>query len=184
MNLDVIRVLEVMGVDADKVGSAFHAVLGSRDVALLKAAMRDDSNVLAGSTIAPPVVDRLIGALESFGALESVGARGPVPPKCFSCGTSDCLTTLISGPRSCEPCRYRARAKPCATCGSLVEGPKARSRARVRSRWPTPPWPTPSTSTLTVFSVTGASSSRQRMRSEVGSTHRDVDAKHGVAYPE
>ena len=96
MNLDVIRVLEAMGVDADKVGSAFHAVLGSRDVALLKAAMRDDLNVLAGSTIAPPVVDRLIGALESFGALESVGARGPVPPKCFSCGTSDCLTTLIT----------------------------------------------------------------------------------------
>ena len=72
MNLDVIRVLEVMGVDADKVGSAFHAVLGSRDVALLKAAMRDDSNVHAGSTIAPPVVDRLIGALEIGRALYSV----------------------------------------------------------------------------------------------------------------
>ena len=116
---DVIGILGAMGVESEEVGKAFDAVVGSRDVALLRAAVRCDPNVFAGSPTAPPVVDRLIGALRS------VGADGPVLPRCCSCGTSDRLTSWINGQRSCEQCAYRARARPCGTCGSLVVRPGA-----------------------------------------------------------
>ena len=87
--------------------------------------MRDDPHGFAGSTTAPPVVDRLFNLLEATGALPTVRSRVLSRPKCFSCGASDQLTAWIGGQRSCQRCAFRSRAKPCVTCAALVVRPRA-----------------------------------------------------------
>jgi hypothetical protein len=81
-----------------------------RQAEWLTAALGDPS-VLHASTTAPPVIDRLIGALLA------AGVTGIEPPRCVRCGRTAQLSQRLDGHRACLSCAHRSRAERCGRCG-------------------------------------------------------------------
>lgn len=82
-----------------------------RQAEWLTGALAEGPTVLQGSTTAPPVIDRLVAALATGGAV------GVALPCCVCCGRSTRLTQRLDGHRACEICAQRTRLQPCSRCG-------------------------------------------------------------------
>jgi hypothetical protein len=133
----LIDTLEFLGVDPGAAGEAFDAVVGRRDVALLGAALRDDTALFTGSTTAPPVVDRIAAHLDANAAgLTSM----VVVAACAICRVARRTGARVGGERVCTSCAGAARAHRCSSCTVLVvrhrypEGPILCASCRVAQR--------------------------------------------------
>lgn len=114
VRVDLIVALARFGIDSDRAGVAFDTVVGARDVVLLRTALREDRDVFSGSSKAPRVIDRLVAALGPS------AVSGPMSPRCWKCGTSQRLSGLTSGKRTCRGCVDIERAQPCVSCEVVV----------------------------------------------------------------
>ncbi|HET7486475.1 MAG TPA: hypothetical protein VFJ85_01005 [Acidimicrobiales bacterium] len=84
-----------------------------RHTAGLAEALATIPDALSGSSLAPPVVDRLVAALVAG------GATSVRPPSCHGCGTTRWLTQRVDGMRACNWCAIKARAQCCGRCGRV-----------------------------------------------------------------
>ena len=104
------------GLDEATIRAAVIAAApNSRHTGWLDDALSGGPIGLAGGSVAPPVVDRLVAQLHA------VGATSVVAPTCFGCGTTRAVTQRVGGLRSCNWCAIKARPARCARCGR--EGP-------------------------------------------------------------
>jgi hypothetical protein len=71
----------------------------------------DDADVLAGSTTAPRVVDRLVAELTAAAVSQVVA------PRCVRCGRSANLSQRVDGHRCCVACAQALRVAVCGRCG-------------------------------------------------------------------
>lgn len=84
-----------------------------RQAEWLTTALDDGPAVLAGSTTAAPVIDRLVDQLVAGGVV------GIAPPCCVRCGRSAWLSQRLDGHRACQPCAMSARGERCSGCGKV-----------------------------------------------------------------
>lgn len=98
---------------ADQVAAAIERVAAHREQRrILAAAVSTDPAWFAGSVTAPPVVERLVGALQAAGS-----ARFEFP-RCGTCGrTARSVGRAADGTRMCKACDHKRRTIDCARCG-------------------------------------------------------------------
>ncbi|MDQ1444684.1 MAG: hypothetical protein QOI20_1148 [Acidimicrobiaceae bacterium] len=92
----------------DAVAAVAHNI---RYAGRLEDALADGHEVLLGGSVAPPVVDRLVLALQA------AGATRVALPTCLGCGTTRWLTQRVDGLRACNWCAIKARVELCGGCG-------------------------------------------------------------------
>lgn len=102
------------GTDAGLVARAVVvAAPNFRQAEWLRVALTDPG-VLRSSTVAPTVVDRLVGELLA-GGVDGIGL-----PCCVRCRRTGWLTQRLDGHRACSICAQKVRLDTCGCCGRLA----------------------------------------------------------------
>jgi hypothetical protein len=114
MRADIVAVVELVEPDLDTEVIAAAVVAAApnlRHTESLAAAVAGGPEALVASSVAPPVMDRLVAELRS------VGAANVSPPRCYRCGTTRWVEGRVDGLRACTGCAAKARAELCGRCG-------------------------------------------------------------------
>lgn len=114
MRSDIVAVVALVEPDLDEgliVEAVVRATPNFRHTGWLADALGAGPEALVASSVAPPVVDRLVAELRS------AGAANVAAPRCYACGTTRWLEGRVAGLRACAGCASKARSQICGRCG-------------------------------------------------------------------